>query len=190
MQSDLFRHFALPWILRVEGAFNDVAGDRGGATNLGISLEFLRSLPDHDGDGFLDGDIDHDGDVDATDIRGMTEEAAGKAYHDYFWIPGRCDEMPAVVALCLFDGLVNHRPKTARMLVQRALRIAPDGAIGPGTLAAAAKAEPHDFLADYLSYRAQFYGDLVRAHPDQAKFQRGWYRRLFLLQQYVLEAVS
>lgn len=179
----------MPWILDAEGGYVDDAADRGGATSHGISLDFLRLLPDHDGDGFLDGDLDRDGDVDAADIRSMDTAHAIDLYHTHFWRPDRCDELPPGVALCLFDGLVNHRPRTARLLVQRALRVTVDGDIGPATRATAGRCNPRVFLADYCSYRSKLYADIVRNSPDQVKFERGWFRRLFLLQQYILEAV-
>jgi lysozyme family protein len=187
VRSDLFQRLAVPWILDAEGGYVDDAADRGGATRHGISLNFLRSLPDHDGDGFLDGDLDRDGDVDVDDIRRMDTARAIDLYHQYFWAPDRCDELAPAVALCLFDGLVNHAPRTARMLVQRGLRVLVDGDIGPKTRAAAAQANPGAFLADYCSWRAMCYADLVDRDPTQARFRRGWFRRLFLLQHYTLE---
>ena len=188
--SNLFKEVALDWIWDAEGGFVDSPADRGGATNRGISLNFLRTLPDHDGDGFLDGDVDHDGDVDVDDIRKLTVDQAADVYYQHFWCPDKCDELPPAVAMCLFDGLVNHRPKTARMLVQRALGVTADGAIGEQTRAVARKANQRLFLTEYLSYRAKLFADIVRGNPSQAVFERGWYRRLFTLQVYILEVMS
>ncbi len=185
-----FIQIATPWILSAEGGFTNRAADRGGVTSCGWSINTLRRLPDHDGDGFLDGDLDHDGDVDVDDIRALTPQAAAPLYHTYFWEPDRLDELPPAIALCLFDGLVHHGPRTARMLVQKALAVLVDGDFGPQSRAAARRIIIKHFLPDYLSYRALWFSDFVHEHPDQAEFERGWYRRLFLLQRFILENVK
>lgn len=188
--SQFFQDVALDWVLDAEGGFVDDPTDRGGATNLGISINFLRGLPDHDGDGFLDGDIDQDGDVDVDDIRRLNHALAAELYYRHFWSPDRCDELPPAVALCLFDGMVNHGPRTARVLVQRALGVTADGNVGPRTRAAAKKVNQRVFLVDYLSYRAKLYADITRSRPEQEKFLRGWFVRLFTLQTYILGVLS
>ncbi|MBW8034200.1 MAG: peptidoglycan-binding protein [Planctomycetes bacterium] len=187
----LFKQYAVPWITNpaIEGDFSNDASDRGGPTRFGISLRYLRNVPDHDGNGFLDGDIDEDGDVDIDDIRALKPGDAIERYHKDFWLTGKCNEMPPGVGLCLFDGLVQHRPKTAKMLLQRALRVSADGYIGPITIAAAQNVTSisifDDFLPNYLSYRSQFYHDLVLLDSSQAKYIRGWFVRMFLLQNYI-----
>lgn len=185
-----FQEIAVPWILDAEGGFVNDASDRGGATKYGISLRYLKNVPDHDGDGFLGGDYDQDGDVDVDDIRAMRTEDAIERYYQDFWLAGRCHDMPPAVGLCLFDALVNHRPKTAKIILQRGLRVVADGIVGPMTLAAANNTTVDsifdDFLPDYFSYRTQLYHDIVLANSSQAKFLRGWHRRMFLLQSYLL----
>ena len=185
MRSKIFEQFARPW-LAVEGGLSNDPADRGGLTNLGITLSTLQALPDQDRDGVRDGDIDADGDVDADDIRALHAERQARILYDYFWQPNGCEALPPVAALCLFDGLVNHRPGPAKRLLQQGLHVLADGNIGPVTLRAARASKPHDFLPEYCSYRAEFYATLVRADASQARFARGWYRRLFLLQQFLL----
>ena len=174
--SSLFTRHALPWILGIEGGVADDDADPGGLTNLGITLGLLLSLPPERGD------INGDGKVDGEDVLALRRETAGRIYHDYFWQPARCDECPPAVALCLFDGLVNHRPGPAKRLVQQALGVPADGVIGPATLAAAGRVAAEDFLGEYLSRRAEFYCEIIAADGRLAKFRRGWFRRLFLLQ--------
>ena len=186
MQDDLFKRIAVPWILDAEGGFVNEASDRGGATKYGISIKFLRLLPDHDGDGFVDGDLDRDGDVDIEDIQGLDVEDAIDLYHQYFWLSYKCAAFnnPAI-ALCLFDAVVNHRPKTAKILLQRGLGVTADGDIGPRTMRAAQEINADIFLPLYFSFRAKLFHDIVKRHSDQDVYFRGWLRRLFLLQQYI-----
>jgi lysozyme family protein len=185
MYSPIYAQFVRPW-LTVEGGYVNDPADRGCVTNLGITLPTLQALPDGDRDGHRDGDIDRDGDVDADDIRALRVEHQVRILYDYFWAPNRCEDLPPVVALCLFDGLLNHRPGPAKRLVQQGLGVPADGRIGPMTIAAAERCDPAQFLPEYCSYRSEFYATLVRADASQARFARGWYRRLFLLQHYLL----
>ena len=82
--------------------------------------------------------------------------------------------------------MVNHRPKTARLLIQHGLGVKADGWIGPLTKKAASLRNANRFIVDHLSYRAALYHDIVVSYSDQAKYLRGWMRRIFLLQQYIL----
>lgn len=184
--KSIFEHDALPWLFEVEGGLNDDAADRGGITKYGISLRYLKNVPDHDGDGFLDGDIDKDGDVDADDIRALSPADAIARYEQDFWLAANCDQFPRHVALCLFDSMVNHRPGTAKRLIQRGLSVKPDGVIGPLTRKAAASHNQYHFLNDHFSYRCVFYRDISIKHPGQAKWLRGWLRRTHALHQYIL----
>lgn len=186
--NDLFEKEALPWIDEVEGhKLTNDPNDRGGATKYGISLRYLKNVPDHDGDGFLDGDLDHDGDVDEDDIRLLTPAHRAERYENDFWLAAKCNEMPRHVALCLLDCMIQHKPKTAKMLIQRGLGVKADGIIGTKeTIPAAMKSNPLQFVQEHLSYRAQFYHDIVVSNSTQAEWLRGWLRRCFLLEQYIL----
>jgi lysozyme family protein len=175
-----------PWLLGIEGFWSDNPNDRGGATKHGISLRFLRLLPDRDGDGYLDGDIDRDGDVDADDVRRLTLTEALKLYRSEFWDLCACDALPAGVDSAVLCAAVNHGPDAAAKLLQRALRVKADGDIGPVTLRAAARADVRELIPDYLSFRAQFYSDIVAGDSTQAGHLRGWFRRLMLLQQFII----
>jgi len=180
---------AIPWIFDAEGGLARQANDRGGDTNYGISLRYLRNVGDRDGDGYADGELDRDGDVDGDDIRLVTREQALAFFRRDFWDAARCSEFPPPIALTLFDARVNHRPRTAVRLVQRGLRVDPDGVIGPVTLTAALDIDPRDFLVRHLGYRALLYSEIVAADSSQATFLRGWFNRLFRLQDYIFTVV-
>jgi len=114
--------------------------DTGGPTNYGLTLGFLQGLPDTDGDGFLEGDINRDNLVNVADVRAMTLGKAEEIFREFVWNSyglGRIPEqIPASHALEL---IVNFGPATGIRILQRALRacgcaeISVDGKLGPFT---------------------------------------------------------
>ncbi len=70
---------AIPLVFSHEGGFVDNGNDSGGATNLGISLKLLSSLP------IADGDVNGDGICDINDIKLMTKQWASFIYYKYFY---------------------------------------------------------------------------------------------------------
>ncbi len=154
---------ALSFILDREGGYVDDPDDMGGATNQGItqatydrSRSPLRSLP----------------------VRGITDEEVADIYLRNYWLAGRCNEMPWPLSLAHFDGLVQHRPKAAKKMLQRALGVTVDGIVGDITIAAA-KAAPSEYATRTLiAERKSYYRGIVINKPVQKKFLKGWENRL------------
>lgn len=167
---DRFRD-AIDFLFRpdVEGGYADDPADAGGATKYGISSAAYPGL----------------------DVQHLTREEAAALYRRDYWEVGRCHQLPAPIDLAHFDACVQHGPGTAARLLQEALGVKADGALGPRTLAAAAAQAPHHYLLpDLLSRRAQLYHDLAKRKASQDRFLRGWMRRLFLLQAQCLRSLS
>jgi lysozyme family protein len=155
-----FRH-----LIKLEGGYVNDPDDAGGETNFGISK---RSHP-------------------TVDIANLTLDQAKVIYHEHYWLANHCDDFCDPVAMALFDGVVNHRASTARKILQQALHVKPDGIFGPLTIAAAKDHQSKETLVRYFTYRATLYHDIVAANSSQAKFLRGWFARLFKLQQFIME---
>jgi len=155
-----FRH-----LLELEGGYSDDPDDRGGQTKYGISK---RAHPD-------------------VDIPNLTLGQAKAIYWQSYWCANHCDKLSEPLALALFDGVVNHRAKVARKLLQLALSVNPDGILGPVTLSTAASADCKRVIARYFAGRANLYREIIAANSSQAKFAYGWFKRLFKVQQYILE---
>jgi len=174
---------ALAFVLAHEGGLSDDPDDPGGITNLGISLRFLKGLPG------LAGDIDHDGDVDADDIRALTPETAAKFYYDRFWEPCNCHNLAWPVSLVMFDSAVNCGPGRAKRWLQGAIntctfqtghgpQIEIDGRIGPRTMRAYTYYEPRQIAGAMLGMRLSFYHFLIIEHPKLKKYIHGWENRV------------
>ena len=202
---------ALDFVLASEGGLIDHPADPGGITYAGISLRAVVGLKDENGQ--LEFDLDHDGDVDADDIRMLAvlgDSTGGRKlkesfYRRYYWKRAQCDLMPWPISLLVFDAAVNHGPRPAVLMLQRALRVTADGITGEETLHAVAEAQP-DAWRRYLVERGFLYYQLsVRQGLRDAKpsfgeadakdvieatpFYRGWLKRLFDLQAECLRPV-
>lgn len=145
--------------LQQEGGFCDVAGDPGGATNHGITMEALSAV------------LRRQATVD--DVRQLTTAQAQAIYRPHYWLPISCDLMPGAVAQVMFDFGVNAAPQRSAMRLQGVLGVVQDGQVGPKTLAALAAHDPKWVIAT-LTYSHQVY---YRALAGFAEFGNGWLAR-------------
>lgn len=155
------------WILSAEGGEVNNAADRGGHTRYGISQ---RAYPD-------------------IDIASLTPDEARDIYARDYWEAAHCNQLPEPVATAHFDAAVNHGVWRASILLQRALRVAEDGIIGPVTLARVEQADPLQLLLDMLGHRALFYHRIVANDASQNRFLHGWLLRTYRLTIYLLTKV-
>lgn len=140
---------------KASGYVND-PDDRGGETKYGVAK---TANPD-------------------VDITNLDWEGAKEIYYNKYWLPAKCDKLPSRIAILHFDGAVNHGVGRAAKFLQRAVGVADDGAIGPGTLAAVEAKDPIEVCDAICKQRAKFYDDIIIRNPSQAKFRKGWMRRI------------
>ncbi len=167
---------ALAVVFEHEGGHHGGYGgrDRGGATYYGISLRFLQGLGP-------DGDLDHDGDVDAFDIAAMTPQQAADLLYGHFWTPmGLSEVVDQGLGTKLFDLGVNMGPTQAAFLDQRAVntygarRVVVDGRLGPITRHAMNVSHAGRLVRGLRLLALDFYRSLVAKHPEQAIWLNGW----------------
>jgi lysozyme family protein len=170
----------LKLILVSEGGFVNDPVDKGGATNLGITLTTLRQYYDRYGYG----DFDGDGDVDIQDVRLLdTQTEASPIYHTFFWDRVRGDDLSSGIDYVVFDSSVNHGPTNAGRFLQRAINrmgknLVVDGVIGPKTITASLQFDSAMLSEDILKEREIFYRKIVAKDQSQVKFFKGWMNRL------------
>lgn len=165
---------------RIEGGYSNNPKDRGGPTNMGMSLRAVRAL---DAEGKLSAflkdefDVNDDGLIDEADVPGWTRSAAERFYAQFYWEPIKGDELPWPLALLAFDSAVNEGVGSAIRHLQRTVRVAEDGIIGPATLAAARR---YALTAGELMLRQFSVNrlDRYRGLADADEFFRGWSGRV------------
>ena len=144
-------------ILEHEGGYVDNPHDRGGETKYGITKKFYPSV----------------------DIKNLTKEQAKKIYHQDYWKPAKCDEVPPHLRHIYFDMCVNFGRRGAVKVLQRAAnskrkdKLEVDGGFGPKTLSAIQKLS----IDRVRAYRVLRFANLVIKKPEQERFWVGWYRR-------------
>lgn len=180
-------HLALDFLLGVEGRYSNDPDDRGGETWCGIAR---NKNPDWRGWQIIDSYRHVSTFPVVLDSIPELIYFRDELYRKEYWDKCFCDNMDAEMAVVMFGSAVNHGPHRAAMLLQQTLHVKMDGVIGPKTMGAMQsfiKSYGIDvMLVEFLGYRAEFYYGIVRSDSSQAKYLRGWFNRLFKLQQFVL----
>lgn len=172
---------AIPVVLQHEGHSSFDPQDAGGPTHYGISLRFLKTLDELEASGFLAGDINHDGVIDAKDIQDLGCKDAIALYHRYWWQPYGYERIEnQALATKVFDLTVNMGSQASHRCLQRAVRAAvgprlvEDGVFGAKTLSAVNALDPALLLVAYRSEAAGYYRSL-----HQPRFEAGWLNRAY-----------
>lgn len=163
---------AIKVIMRHEGGWTP--DDTGGPTSYGITLPVLREAG---------GDLDHDGDIDAADIRLLTEATAAAIYRAQWWDRYRywmiSDQH---VATKVFDISVNCGPRTAHRMLQEALGdvgrpVRVDGILGIVTASATNTVDPERLVSALRKRQTHYYHDIANKHPRLRVNLAGWLNR-------------
>jgi len=163
--SDLF----VPKLLRLEGGFVNRADDRGGPTNMGVTLSTWRNV------GY---DKDGDGDIDTEDIRQLSSEDAMSVMKTMYWNRWKADRIKNQSVAEILVDWVWASGKWGIIIPQRILNIPDDGIVGEKTIQALNEADQKELHLDVWIARKKFFDDLVVNHPDQIVNLHGWMNRL------------
>ncbi|BBU56882.1 hypothetical protein KU6B_31470 [Mameliella alba] len=169
-------------IVAREGGYVNDPDDPGGATKYGVTIHTMRRL------GL---DLDGNGRVDAADVRQITREQAVTIFLTHYFVKPRIAELPEPLHATVFDMYVNAGGNAVkilqRLLNQMGEQVSVDGAIGPQTIAAAARAyakAPHHMADAYGIARRNYYFRIADNRPASRKYARtraggkgGWIKR-------------
>jgi lysozyme family protein len=107
------------------------------------------------------------------DIHNLTKSDALAIYRRDFWDKISGDQLPAPVAIMVFDAAINQGLPTAISILQTAAGCLVDGRMGPATLAACGRKTPIALLTEIAALRA-----LAYCRTGKQVYQLGWFRRL------------
>ena len=157
-----------PFILHWEGGYVNDPKDHGGATNMGVTLKTWQ------GCGY---DKNHDGHIDAEDIKLLTHEDFLFVLAKY-WNTWKADELEnQSVANLLVDWLYLSGAWAIK-IPQRILGLKQDGIVGSETISKINSQDQGTLFSVLFLARAKFINDIVTRDPSQQKFYKGWMMRL------------
>ena len=159
-----------PYILKWEGGFVDHKADKGGATNMGVTIGTWRQ------NGY---DKDGDGDIDVIDLKLLTkQDVINRILKPHYWDRWKADQIISQPIANILVDWVWGSGKWGIIIPQRLLGVEADGVVGQQTITAVNKQKPADLFARIKTARVEFLNDIVKNNPSQRVFLKGWINRL------------
>ncbi len=162
-------------ILEHEGGLSLDKRDKGGATQWGISLRYLRSI------GY---DINGDGKINEEDIIGLPLHGAIYIYRKHWWDRYKYAAFNELIVVeKVFDLAVNMGGYAAHKLLQIAINrlrdkpITVDGLLGGQTFGAANAADGQELRQQLRDCAKHRYIEILAANPDMEWARKGWLAR-------------
>lgn len=160
-----------PLILKWEGGFVNDPKDRGGATNMGVTLNTWKSV------GY---DKNGDKKIDVKDLKLLSkEDVVKKVLKPYYWDKWRADEINNQSIANILVDWVYTSGKYGITKVQAMLNLKPDGVVGNKTLSAINDYPNQRQLFQRIkNERLAFIDRIVKNNPSQRRFMKGWKNRV------------
>lgn len=139
---------------RSDGWYTNDPNDPGGETKWGICARYNQGV----------------------DIKRLTRDGALAIFHEKYWVPCSCEEMPTRVAIAVFDCAVIPGQDRAIAMLQEAAGVPSDGIVGPATIRASHEMGEEE-IAIMLAKRSRFFATRV----NFPRYGDGWLKRMALL---------
>jgi len=170
--SDRAFSAAIEVLLRHEGSYSDDPKDRGNWTGGAVGVGELK------GTNFGISAARYPG----LDIEHLAREQAVAIWRRDWWEKYGYARLPDLIAIKTFDLAGNVGPSHAHKILQFAcgacgIAVRVDGALGDRTVAAAGAVDGAELLDEIRHQAELYYEAIARAHPDDARFLKGWLAR-------------
>ncbi|SKC47192.1 glycoside hydrolase family 108 protein [Ohtaekwangia koreensis] len=157
-------------VLHLEGGFVNHPADKGGPTKYGVILSTWKQY------GY---DKDKDGDIDADDIKLLSEGDAKFIAKKVFWDFFQAD---FILNQSVAEFIVDWGYNSGRVLVakklQKLLDVTVDGLIGIQSLKTINVIPQQNLFEALKTTRRNFIDAIVKERPDQSVFYKGWINRI------------
>ena len=158
-KSEILKPFILSW----EGGFANIPGDRGGATNKGVTIATYRSVFGKERT--------------VEDLKTITDIEWLHIFNTLFWSRWKADQIQSQAIANLLVDWVWTSGNYGIKIPQRVLGVSIDGIVGPKTLAAInGYPNQNELFAKLWHEREDFFSRI--ATGAQKKFLKGWLNRL------------
>lgn len=158
----------VPFIRKWEGGFVNDPLDKGGATNMGVTIATYRQYRKQKG--YTTTTVD--------DLKRMTPIEWGEIFKRLYWNRWRADEIESQSVANILVDWVWASGVWGVKIPQRILGVTIDGVVGPATLAVLNSKYPRTAFNAIMAARVQFIDDICRKTPTNERFRRGWLNRL------------
>lgn len=154
----------IPKIKKWEGGYCEVKGDKGGATNMGITIGTFRQV--------------YGASKTKGDLKKMTESQWRYIFKKYFWDKWKADDIKnQSIADILVDWVWISGGSTIKK-IQSLLGVKADGVVGNVTVSKINSSNQSELFAKIWKRRKDYLDALVKNNPSQKKFYKGWINRL------------
>lgn len=157
------------FIRKWEGGWADHKADKGGKTNMGITLSTWRSC------GY---DKDCDGDIDADDLKLITPDDVYNVFKKHYWDRWIADHIKSQSLANILVDWVWASGSYGIKIPQNLLQVQCDGIVGMVTLQTLNQTNAREFFQVIKEARLKFIDDICRKDPSQEIFRKGWTNRI------------
>jgi peptidoglycan L-alanyl-D-glutamate endopeptidase CwlK len=162
-----------PFIEKWEGGFSNHPMDRGGPTNMGITIATLKAWRHRD-------------DLTVEDVRQLSRDEARQIFKARYYNVVRGDDLPLPVAAAAYNAAVLHGPGRSAEFLQKALgscgaQVGVDRIIGPETVGAVASVNSQALCKAFIDVEEAY----LRSLSDFSVFGKGWMNRINDLRTFV-----
>lgn len=158
----------VPFIRKWEGGFVNDPLDKGGATNMDVTIATYRQYRKQKG--YITTTVD--------DLKRMTSLEWQEIFKRLYWDRWRADQIGSQSVANILVDWVWASGVWGVKIPQRILGVSIDGVVGPSTLAALNSKDARTAFDTIMAARVQYIDDICRKTPTNERFRRGWLNRL------------
>lgn len=158
----------IPKITKWEGGFVNDKTDKGGVTNMGVTISTWKKV------GY---DKDGDGDIDEQDIKLLTKDDFKFVLKKY-WDKWSADKIKNQSIAEILVDWVWGSGKWGIQIPQRLLGLKEDGIVGDITISKINSLNQKELFDSIFNARVEFLNNIVKKDISQKKFIKGWLNRL------------